>query len=80
MHFFLLQVIIYVDDINDNAPILVPQNDPVIMENTPGRMKIVTVFGKDLDSPENGPPFRFSEAQVNSVRHLFDLRYNPGKP
>lgn len=54
-------------DVNDNYPIFAENYNPVVMENTPPGQLLVAVRAKDLDSPENGPPFTFELPDRQSV-------------
>ena len=47
-------------DVNDNFPIFADNYKPMIYENSPPGQFVATIFGKDLDDPKNGPPFKFS--------------------
>lgn len=47
-------------DVNDNFPIFAEDYKPVIMENSSPGQFVAKVRAKDLDDPENGPPFKFS--------------------
>jgi hypothetical protein len=46
-------------DVNDNFPVFAENYRPVIMENTPPGQFVVRIRAKDLDDPNNGPPFTF---------------------
>lgn len=46
-------------DVNDNFPVFAENYRPILMENTPPGQFLSTVRAKDLDSPDNGPPFTF---------------------
>ncbi|CAF0714325.1 unnamed protein product [Brachionus calyciflorus] len=46
-------------DVNDNFPAFAENYRPIIMENSPPGQFVSALRAKDLDSPDNGPPFTF---------------------
>ena len=50
---------ILVKDVNDNFPIFAKDYRPQIVENTPPIANVQTIQAKDIDEPQNGPPFKF---------------------
>ncbi|XP_060682957.1 protocadherin Fat 4 [Hemiscyllium ocellatum] len=55
------QLMIIVDDVNDNGPILV-STEGYIMENQPPGTQLIYLNATDLDSPPNQGPFRYQLA------------------
>lgn len=46
-------------DVNDNYPIFADDYRPIIMENSAPFQFVTSIRAKDLDSPDNGPPYSF---------------------
>lgn len=46
-------------DVNDNAPEFAADYRPVVYENQPPSLSVITVSAVDRDGPANGPPFEF---------------------
>lgn len=54
-------------DVNDNYPIFAEDYRPVIMENSAPFQFVSSIRAKDLDSPDNGPPYSFEFADKLNV-------------
>jgi len=70
-----VEVKITLDDINDNAPYLAMPDGLVWYENqAPGT--VGELFAEDNDTPENGPPFKFSLAKTapSDIKRKFDVK------
>ncbi|RNA38220.1 neural-cadherin isoform X7 [Brachionus plicatilis] len=46
-------------DVNDNYPVFADHYAPVLMENSEPHQFVSSIRAKDLDSPDNGPPYSF---------------------
>ena len=70
-------------DINDNAPVLARNYQPVVEPNAPVGTSVVTVQASDPDTAAaSGKPFRFSTscAADNKACEAFTLTENSGQP
>ncbi|KAK7571160.1 hypothetical protein V9T40_014764 [Parthenolecanium corni] len=67
-------VMIFVSDVNDNAPILDMPEPVVWRENTP-LAKITKLKAIDMDGPDNGAPFTFklADGASDDIREKFNV-------
>ena len=73
-----LEVVVVLDDINDNAPLLDMLQPVVWYENQPpGRVALLNAI--DYDEPKNGPPFTMKMADTadDGVRNSFQIEGSP---
>ena len=72
-----LEVVVYLDDVNDNAPFL-DMTRVVWRENQPSG-RIVQLNATDYDEPQNGPPFtmKMAETAEDAVKSSFRIDGSP---
>src|SRR5437899_2697284 len=51
-------LVINLIDVNDNAPYIYTTRPAVVWEDEPAPQFVAQVFGRDPDTPKNGPPFK----------------------
>jgi hypothetical protein len=69
---------ISLQDVNDNYPVFKDDYRPVVQENSKPNQLVVTIFAKDPDNSENGPPFKFAEPSSTPTRNDFSMKFIQG--